>query len=114
MPATPMAVARCVLPVPGPPTSTALCAASVNVISASVWISLRSTGETSKSKPARSRCTGNLAVCIWWLTERMARSVVSACSRCSSSQREAVQRGTAALLDQIGPRAGHAVQAQLP
>ena len=34
------------------------------VISASVWINLRSTGETSKSKPARSRWTGNFAECI--------------------------------------------------
>jgi hypothetical protein len=73
MPDTPMAVARCVLPVPGPPTNTTLCASSVKLVAASVLTSLRSTGETSKSKPAMSRCTGNFAACIWWLTERMAR-----------------------------------------
>ena len=88
MPDTPMAVAGWVLPVPGPPTNTALCASSVKAVLARVATSLRSTGETSKSKPARSRCTGNFAVCIWWLTERIARSVVSACSRCSMSQCE--------------------------
>jgi hypothetical protein len=58
-----------------------LCASSVKAVLASVVTSLRSTGETSKSKPARSRCIGNLAACIWWLTERMARSVPSACSK---------------------------------
>src|SRR5450755_2034819 len=88
MPDTPMAVAKCVLPVPGPPTRTTFCAGSVNAVSASVWTSLRSTGDPSKSKPARSRCTGNLAACIWWLTERIARSAVSACSRCSTNQRD--------------------------
>ncbi len=88
MPATPMAVAKCVLPVPGPPTSSALCASSVKAVVARVATRLRSTGETSKSKPARSRCTGNFATCIWWLTERIARSAASACSRCSMSQRE--------------------------
>jgi hypothetical protein len=60
----------------------------VNSQLASCVTSLRSTGETSKSKPARSRCTGNLAVAIWWLTERVARSLASALSMCSMSQRD--------------------------
>src|ERR1039458_6021109 len=88
MPATPMAVARWLLPLPGPPTRTTLCAPSVKAVSASCTTSFLSTGETSKSKPARSRCTGNFATLIWWLTERVARSVVSARSICSISQRE--------------------------
>ena len=37
----------------------------VNDSSASCSTSFWSTGETSKSKPARSRCTGNFAACIW-------------------------------------------------
>ena len=35
MPRTPMAVAKCDLPIPGPPTSTAFGPVSVKVISAS-------------------------------------------------------------------------------
>ena len=35
-----------------------------------------------------SRCTGNFAAFIWWLTERVARSVLSARSICSISQRD--------------------------
>ena len=84
-----MAVARWLLPEPGPPTSTTLCAASVKFVSASCITSLQSTGETSKSKPARSRCAGNFAALIWWPTERVVRSVVSARIICSITQRAA-------------------------
>jgi hypothetical protein len=43
---------------------------------------LRSTGETSKSKPARSRCTGNLAVCILVADRSHQRDQwIPACSR---------------------------------
>ena len=85
--AGPRAIARCVCPVPGPPTRTTLCA-SVKAVVASVPTSLRCTAVTSKSKPAMPRCTGNLAAFIWWLTERRERSVPSACSRHPISPRE--------------------------
>ena len=38
---------------------------AANAMLASCSMSCLSTAEHSKSKPARSRCTGNLAVCIW-------------------------------------------------
>lgn len=72
---------------------------------------MRHTGETSKPKPALSRCTGNFAGCIWWLTERIALSGRSTCSRSSISQRED-SMPTQPLFDQIGPRTAHVVQAQ--
>ena len=55
LPEIPKAVAKWVLPVPGPPTSTTFCASSVNDRSASFWIRDLSTGDTSKSNPAKSR-----------------------------------------------------------
>ena len=46
-------------------TSSYFIACSVNAMLANCSMSFLSTGEHSKSKPARSRCTGNFAVCIW-------------------------------------------------
>ena len=68
-----------------PPISTTFCAVSVKARLASSLIKRASALEALKSKPARSRCIGSLAMFIWWLTERMARSVCSCSSRCSSS-----------------------------
>ena len=70
---------------PGPPISTTFCAVSVKARLASSLIRRASALEALKSKLARSRCIGSLAMFIWWLTERMARSVCSCSSRCSSS-----------------------------
>ena len=85
MPDTASAAAGWVLPVPGPPISTTLCEVSVKLRLASSLISRAAVLEALKSKLSRSRCNGSLAMFIWWLTERMARSVCSSCRRCSSS-----------------------------
>ena len=92
MPATPMAVAKCVFPLPGPPMNTTFCAVSTNssVASLPIWLSsICAADSQAKSNPARSRWIGNRATFIWWLIERIARSVCSACSKCSISHLEA-------------------------
>ena len=53
---------------------------------------------------------GRLAAFIWWLTERIARSVCSACSRCSISHLEEV---IDCVTHQVRPGTDHAVQPQL-
>mmetsp|Transcript_59148 Transcript_59148/g.139281 ORF Transcript_59148/g.139281 Transcript_59148/m.139281 type:complete len:209 (+) Transcript_59148:7873-8499(+) len=85
MASMPSAVARCVLPVPGPPMSTTLCAASVNCAVCSLRTSVSSTALASKSKLARSRCAGKRAAVIWYAMERTLRSAPSASSSCSIS-----------------------------
>jgi hypothetical protein len=61
MPETATAVARCVLPVPGPPMNTTFCAVSVKAIVASVLTKLFIHLLAAKSNRARSRWMGNRA-----------------------------------------------------
>lgn len=58
---TPMAVARCVLPVPGPPISTMFCAAFTKAHWCKSRTKVSSTFAAWKSNPAKSRCMGKRA-----------------------------------------------------
>ena len=91
------------LPVPGPPMSTAFCAVCVKSSVANCLITLSSTFDRLKSNPAISRWIGKRAAFIWWLMERMARSVCSACSRCSINHFD--------VAIPVSPRATQSVQA---
>jgi hypothetical protein len=51
---------------------------------------------------------GTWPVFIWWLTERMARSVGLGPQQVLNQPPRGVRASTASLLDQIDPRAGHA------
>ncbi|MNS21720.1 hypothetical protein D3C72_534890 [compost metagenome] len=73
------------MPVPGPPMNTTFCAVSVNSRLDKSLTRRASALEALKSKPAKSRCMGSLAMFIWWFTERTARSACSCWRRCSSS-----------------------------
>jgi hypothetical protein len=55
------ALAKGVLPVPGPPTRTRLCCSSLNCAVAKARRRASSTGDSASSKVSRSRGTGNLA-----------------------------------------------------
>ena len=68
-----IAIARWVLPVPVPPTSTALRWLTRNAPVASSRTRPSLTGVVAKSKPAISLANGSLAMVNWYLIERAVR-----------------------------------------
>jgi hypothetical protein len=102
-----MAMARWVLPVPVPPTSTALRWAAMNPPVASSRTSGSLTGVAAKSKPAISlppfgRClrpaSGSLAMVISYLIEPACFSVISAVSRSPTTRGAECWRLTASAI----------------
>src|SRR3954451_21777881 len=75
-----MAMARCDLPVPVPPTRTALRCSARNAPVARLRTRLSLIGVSAKGKPSRSLASGSLAMVIWYLIERACFSAISAAS----------------------------------
>src|SRR5512140_1673071 len=76
-----MAMARWVLPVPVPPTSTALRCWAMKPPPARSLTSVWLIGVPSNWKSSRSLASGSLAILSWYLIERACFSVISALSR---------------------------------
>src|SRR3954447_23205955 len=75
-----IAMARCDLPVPVPPTRTALRCSARKGPDARLRTRLSLIGVWTKGKPSRSLASGNLAMVIWYLIERACFSAISAAS----------------------------------
>src|SRR5271169_411240 len=76
-----MAMARCVLPAPVPPTSTALRCWAMKPLPARSRTSVSLIGVPSNWKSSRSLASGSLAVVSWYLIERACFSLISASRR---------------------------------
>src|SRR5450631_3318579 len=76
-----MAMARWLLPVPVPPTSTTLRCWAINPPPARSLTSVWLIGVPSKRKSLRSLASGSLAMVSWYLIERACFSLISALSR---------------------------------
>ena len=76
-----MAIARCVLPVPVPPTSTTLRCCTTKLPPARSRTRLSLIGVPLKAKSSTSLASGSLAMVIWYLIERACFSDISALSR---------------------------------
>ena len=76
-----MAMARCVLPVPVPPTSTALRCCAMKPPPARSLTSVSLIGVPSNWKSSRSFASGSLAIVSWYLIERACFSLASALIR---------------------------------
>src|SRR5438445_12472955 len=90
MQARAMAMARCDLPVPVPPISTALrCSARKAPVTRS-RISASLTGVPVKSKFSMSLASGSLAMVSWYLIERACFSAISAGEQVAEDARRLV------------------------
>src|SRR6516225_7486837 len=89
MQARAMAIARCDLPVPVPPISTALRCSARKPPLARSRTSASLTGVLVKSKSSMSLASGSLAMVSWYLIERAFFSAISALSRSPTMRGEA-------------------------
>src|SRR4249919_421713 len=76
-----IAMARCDLPVPVPPTSTALRCWVMNPPPARSLTRVSLMGVPANLKSARSLASGSLAMVSWYLIERACFSLISAVSK---------------------------------
>src|ERR1700690_2791110 len=77
-----MAMARWVLPVPGPPTRTALRCWAMKPPPARSLTRVWLIGVPSNWKSSRSLASGSLAMVSWYLIDRACFSLISALTRC--------------------------------
>src|SRR6266851_2092775 len=85
-----MAMARCDLPVPVPPISTALRCSAMNLPNARSRTRPSLIGVPLKSNSSMSLASGSLAMVSWYLIERACFSAISALSRSPTMRRRLV------------------------
>jgi hypothetical protein len=91
-------MARCVLPVPVPPTSTALRWLAMNAPVARSLTSTSLISVAAKSNAAISFASGSLAIVSWYLIERACFSSISALSRSPTTRCAECWRFTASAI----------------